>query len=85
MVIEHRSEPAARKRYPAYLPTSVTLLSFHAAARTPDGRPLLTVDRHGSLDIATVRRYAGRHGFAVTLGNGAQRRLRMRAYEQVAA
>ena len=31
-IIAHRDEAAARATYPRYLPTSVTLLSFHALA-----------------------------------------------------
>jgi len=85
LVVEHRDEAAARLRYPAFLPASVTVLSFHTARRTPDGRPLLTAERHGSLDIAAVRRHAARHGFAVTLGPAAQRRLPVRSYDVAAA
>ena len=82
VVIEHRDEAAARATYPGYLPTSVTLLSFHAPRITPDGRPVLTVDRHGSLSIEDVRRVAEPLGFAVTLGATARRRLAVRAYEE---
>ncbi|GAA0727028.1 hypothetical protein Drose_12465 [Dactylosporangium roseum] len=81
VIVEHRDEAAARGRYPAFVPASVTLLSFHRAHRTPDGQVLLTVDRHGSLDVATVREHAARHGFAVTLGAGARRRLPVRSYD----
>lgn len=78
VIIAHRDEAAAQASYPAYLPTSVTLLSFHA----PGGsrRPVLTIDRHGSLHIDEVRRVAAPLGFDVTLGPTAQRRLRVREY-----
>jgi len=85
LIVEHRDEAAARSMYPDYLPTSVTLLSFHTARHAPDGRAVLAVDRHGSLDIATVRRHAARRGFAVTLGEQAQRRLQVRSYDLAAA
>jgi hypothetical protein len=84
VVLEHRDEAAARARYPLYAPTSVTLLSFHAPSLV-DGRPVLTVDRHGSLHIDDVRRVAGPLGFDVVLGASAARRLAVREYTEVYA
>jgi hypothetical protein len=46
---------------------------------------VLSIDRHGSLDVNAVAEVAARHGLDVTLGPGAQRRLRVRQYEAVAA
>jgi tRNA A37 threonylcarbamoyladenosine synthetase subunit TsaC/SUA5/YrdC len=80
VIIEHRDEAAARAAYPPYLPTSVTLLSFHAPVIGPRGRPVLTVDRHGSLSIEDVRRVAEPLGFDIVLGATAQRRLQVREY-----
>ncbi len=59
MIIEHRDETAARAAYPAFVTTSVTLLSFHAPRDVPGG---LTIDRHGSLPIGEVRRVVERFG-----------------------
>jgi hypothetical protein len=42
--------------YPSYLPTSVTLLSFHAPAGPEGEPPILTIDRHGSLHLDAVPR-----------------------------
>jgi hypothetical protein len=39
----------------------------------------------GSLDVAAVRQHAARHGFAVTLGGTAQRRLAAREYAAAVA
>ena len=83
VVIAHRNEARARATYPSYLPTSVTLLSFHAPQLGPTGRPVLTIDRHGSLSIGDVRRVADPFGFDVVLGPTAQRRLQVRAYDEV--
>lgn len=82
VVIAHRDEAAARAAYPGYLPTSVTLLSFHAPRLGPTGRPVLTIDRHGSLSIEDVRRLADPFGFDVILGASAARRLQVRSYEE---
>jgi hypothetical protein len=62
VIIEHRDETAARAAYPAFVTTSVTLLSFHAPRDVPGGRPVLTIDRHGSLPIGEVRRVVERFG-----------------------
>jgi hypothetical protein len=85
VVIEHPDEAAARAAYPGHLPTSVTLLSLHACGYAPDGVPVLSIDRHGSLDATAVAEVAARHGFDVTLGPGAMRRVQVRQYERVAA
>jgi hypothetical protein len=80
LIIEHRDEAAARGAYPSYAPMSVTLLSFHAPGPGRHGRPVLTVDRHGSLSISDVRAAAAPFGFDIELGATAQRRLTVRDY-----
>jgi hypothetical protein len=84
VVLEHRDEAAARARYAQYAPTSVTLLSYHAPSLV-DGRPQLTVDRHGSLHVDDVRRVAEPLGFSVVLGGSAAQRLLVREYAEVYA
>jgi hypothetical protein len=62
----------------------VTLLAFHAPVADPgSGRPVLTIDRHGSLHVDEVRRAAGPLGFEVRLGGSAQRLLPVRGYHPV--
>ena len=82
VVIAHRDEAAARAAYPSYLPTSVTLLSFHAPAGAVDEPPILTIDRHGSLHLDAVRAAARPLGLDVNLGAGAQQRLQVRQYPE---
>jgi hypothetical protein len=82
LLLEHRDEAAARAAYPGYAPTSVTLLSFHAVS-AERGRPVLTIDRHGSLPIEEIRPVARWFGFDVTLAPRARNRLRVRSYPQV--
>ncbi|MEK8105436.1 hypothetical protein NKG94_10355 [Micromonospora sp. M12] len=67
VVLAHRDEVAARAAYPAYLTTSVTLLSFHAPEGDLEEPPVLTVDRHGSLHLDDVRRAAAPLGLQVRL------------------
>ncbi len=83
VVLAHRDEALARAAYPRYLPTSVTLLSFHAPYLGQADRPVLTMDRHGSLSIEEVRRIATPLGFDVVLGATADTRLQVRAYDEV--
>jgi len=55
-VLEHPDDAAARSRYPGYRATSATILGFHRPVRVAgDRRPQLLLERHGSLDVDTVR------------------------------
>ncbi|MFI7575570.1 hypothetical protein [Micromonospora sp. NPDC049497] len=80
VLLAHPDEAAARAAYPRHLPTSVTLLSFHAPEGDPEDPPVLTVDRHGSLHVDDVRRAAAPLGLQVRLGATAGQRLRARGY-----
>jgi hypothetical protein len=84
LLVSHRDEATARAAYPGFTTTSVTLLSFHAPGGTA-ARPVLTVDRHGSLPIEEVRAVAAGYGFDVELGPTARRRLAVREYAGVVA
>ncbi|MFC3502684.1 hypothetical protein ACFOOK_17125 [Micromonospora krabiensis] len=80
VVVAHRDEASARAAYPAYLPTSVTLLSFHLPEGEWEEPPVLIVERHGSLHVDEVRRAAAPLGLQVRLAPGARQRLRIREY-----
>ena len=55
-VLEHPDDDTARSRYPGYQATSATILGFHRPVRVSgDRRPQLLLERHGSLDVDTVR------------------------------
>jgi hypothetical protein len=55
-LLEHPDDVAARSRYPGYQATSATILGFHRPVRVAgDRRPQLLLERHGSLDVDTVR------------------------------
>jgi tRNA A37 threonylcarbamoyladenosine synthetase subunit TsaC/SUA5/YrdC len=84
LLVSHRDEVRARAAYPRFTTTSVTLLSFHAPGGTA-ARPVLTVDRHGSLPMEDVRDVAAEYGFDVVLGPTARRRLRVREYAEAVA
>lgn len=77
-LIEHRDEAASLAAYPLHTPGSVTLLSFHAIDGFVDGRPVLTIDRHGSLPLEQVRAAAEPLGFEVRIGEHARELLRAR-------
>ncbi|MGH2603693.1 MAG: hypothetical protein ACRDJ9_30455 [Dehalococcoidia bacterium] len=81
LVLRHDDEDAARRRYPCYAPMSTTILAFHKLGGVDEaGRPRLIVERHGSLPAEDVRRVVERHGFGLTLGPKAARRLALREY-----
>lgn len=81
LVLHHPDEDAARARYPRYLPMSTTILGFH---RRVDGgadrRPQLLLERHGSLDVDTVRATLDDLGFGLAVGPRAHTRLLLRDY-----
>ncbi|SIR71586.1 L-threonylcarbamoyladenylate synthase [Micromonospora avicenniae] len=81
VLLAHRDEAAARAVYAVYLPTSVTLLSFHQPEGEREEPPVLIVDRHGSLHVDAVRRAAAPLGLQVRLAADVGQRLRVRAYD----
>jgi len=84
LLLRHDDEIATRQRYPRYAPMSTTILAFHKLAGADEaGRPRLIVERHGSLPVEELRRVVERHGFGLTLGPKAARRLALREYPNV--
>lgn len=80
LILRHPDEAAARAAYPQHLPMSTTVVAFHRlGAPGPVERPVLTVERHGSLAVDALAPIAAAHGFELTPGAKAQRRLTMRA------
>lgn len=79
-ILEH-DEDAAVARYSQHVPMSTTVLALHRTVTAPDGRVALVIERHGSLHVDDVRAAVEPLGFAVVLGDGAQRRLTARTYE----
>ena len=81
LVLDHADEAAARASYPLHAPMSTTILAFHKLGQIDAaGRPSLIVERHGSLPIEQVVPIVERHGFGMTLGPKAVRRLQLRRY-----
>lgn len=66
VLIGHRNEAAVRDRYPLHRPCSTSIVSFHNA-RTDGGRPAITLERHGSLAAAEIRKRAERYGFGMVI------------------
>jgi hypothetical protein len=75
VLIGHRDEAAVRASYPLHLPMSTSILAFHKLASDADGGPALVLERHGSLGIDDAREIVERHGFALSIGEGAVERL----------
>ena len=65
-LLEHPDDDAARSRYPGYQASSATILGFHRPVRVAgDPRPQLLLERHGSLDVGTVREMLDDLGFGL--------------------
>jgi hypothetical protein len=81
VLLRHRDERQARRRYPLHAPMSTTLIGFHrTVGQDPEGRILLVLERHGSLPVEEARRIVRPLGIDVVLGPTAQRRLGQRRY-----
>jgi tRNA A37 threonylcarbamoyladenosine synthetase subunit TsaC/SUA5/YrdC len=81
-LLAHDDEDAARQRYPNHLTMSTTVLALHGTSYIPgDRRPHLSLDRHGSLHVDTVRAVLADLGFGLLLGPRATPRLTLRGYE----
>jgi len=57
---------------------STSIVAFHKLAVDDDGAPAIVLERHGSLDVESIREIVGRHGFGLVLEAGARERLPMR-------
>ena len=74
LLVAHGDEAAVAARYPGYEPMSTTVVGF---SRLPAGtaRPVLTVERHGSLPVAAVRELLAAAGCDVVVAPAAGTRL----------
>jgi hypothetical protein len=81
LMLAHPDEQRARMAYRGYLPAAPTILAFHRLRISPDGRPVLRIERHGSLHIDELRPILAEQGFDVELGPQAQERVPVRGHE----
>jgi hypothetical protein len=65
-------------RYPAYSPMLPTVIGFQRVSIGADGRPVLRVERQGSLHVEDVRPIVESHGFGLELGPDGRRRVKVR-------
>lgn len=80
-ILEHADESAARRAYYRYAPMSTTILAFHKTAGVDAyGRPVLVLERHGSLHVDELRPLLAKLGFGLALGPRAGKRLLQRRY-----
>jgi tRNA A37 threonylcarbamoyladenosine synthetase subunit TsaC/SUA5/YrdC len=81
VVLAHPDEAAARRAYPLHATTSVTVVSWSTTGgQDSDGRPVLVVERHGSLGFSDVAAALAPLGLGVRLGTRARGRLQARHY-----
>lgn len=80
-LLEHTDEAAARRRHPAFLPASTSVLALHRTVAGPDDRPHLVLERHGSLSADVIRSVLDSLGFGLVLAPAARTRLAPRVYD----
>jgi hypothetical protein len=73
---------ADQDRYPAHLPMAPTVIGFQRVSIGADGRPVLRIERHGSLHVEDVRPVLESHGFGLELGPDARQRVAVRDYSK---
>jgi len=83
VMLAHSDERSARAAYPSFLPMSTTILAFHAATTTSDGRTTLRVERHGSFHLDRLKTVMHRFGFDIEIGPRAAERLPLREYSDL--
>jgi hypothetical protein len=82
LLLRHLDDASVRWSYPLHRSMSTTLLAFHRlAAPREDGRPLLSIERHGSLHVDIVSEVLGSFGFGLQLAATARARLRERDFD----
>lgn len=81
LILRHRDEAGARRRYPRHAAMSTTVLALHKLGPSDEfGRPTLIVERHGSLHLDDLQDLVARWGFGLSLAPLASRRLSQRDY-----
>jgi tRNA A37 threonylcarbamoyladenosine synthetase subunit TsaC/SUA5/YrdC len=86
VMIAQDDEQTNRAFYPRHLPCSTSIVSFHRRLHEA-GRPVLVLERHGSLAADEIRTVATRHGYLLAIAPSARERIPVRwpRREQVAA
>lgn len=86
VMIGHDDEQTNRAFYSRHLPCSTSIVSFHRRLHEA-GRPVLVLERHGSLAADEIRTVATRHGYSLAIAPSALERTPVRwpRREQLAA
>lgn len=82
-MLHQADDAAAIALHPTHDPMSTTILAFHCVAEGSRlGRPVLLVERHGSLEVSVLAPIVDTLGFGLVLGPKAAQRLTRRVYAQ---
>ncbi len=81
-MIAHEDETKIRSNYPKHEPMSTSILAFHKVNFDSEGRPLLTLERHGSLHFDEIVKIVQKYGFGLIKGEKAHNRLPIRQYQK---
>jgi len=75
-----KEEEVFLRQYPHLIPNSTSILSLHKVNRFNNSPPALVLERYGSAEPELVLDIVARYGFDISIGPGAQRRLKTRQY-----
>ncbi len=79
-MIAHDNENLAHQNYPHHDPMSTSIIAFDQEYRTPDGKPAILLDRHGSLHLDYIIPIVKACDLDIILSEKAKQRLSVRKY-----
>ena len=80
VMIGHQNEHEARKRHPFHDQMSTSIISFDKEYPLQDGKPIVAIERHGSLAMPRIIEILNKLEIGYTIGPAASKRLLMRKY-----
>lgn len=80
VMVGHQSESKVKKMHPIHDPMSTSIISFDREYPLQDGKPVVTIERHGSLALPRIVEILNKLGIGYVLGSSATQRLLMRKY-----
>lgn len=80
VMVAHKSESHAKKMHPIHDQMSTSIISFDGSASSRNGKPTVTIERHGSLPLAKITAILDKLHIGHTLSVHASQRLALRKY-----
>ncbi len=83
VMLAHPDERKVRGLYPLHDPMSTSIIGFYESIPSENGKPVVTIERHGSLPMAQIIEVLDELGFDHKINEKAKNRLPLRKYSVV--